>query len=550
MIAHEVPRDAVVVQARRLRRSLPLLAGRRMRAAAGVRRQQPPRAGLPHRRTRHPTSDPVAAGRCRAARRWMFRWLLQRGSRYRRTPVTARPRTHPARQPRTAPASTASTWPGAAATTGFQCSTLTVPLDYSRPSGATIGIAVIRKPPPDSARGLADHQPRWPGESGVDFVEQDAIAFSQLTDHYDLVSFDPRGVGRSHPVRCLTSAQLDTFINTNPDPTTPTQSAAGRAGQAFAEGLLRQERQLPRARRHDRPGPRHGRAACRAGRQPSSRYYGASYGTYLGAKYAQLFPTQIRAMVLDGALTRTVRDRREPGAGQRFRDRPARLPDCLCTSGAQLSARIDRRRPRQSTLHAFEARITRTRSPSARGRSGPASSSRGSPAGCTHRPTGRSFGQAIGQAMQGNGAGMLAFADCLTQRQPDGSYTNLIESNLAINCIDRPWPRTVASYVQAAPHLRQHRARLRRGDRVRHRCRVRSGRCPRSRARIRCARRARRRSSSSAPPATRPRRMCGRRRWRGSCRPACCSPTKATGTRPYLRHDSCVDATVSSYMMT
>jgi pimeloyl-ACP methyl ester carboxylesterase len=263
------------------------------------------------------------------------------------------------------------------------------------------------------------------------------------------VSFDPRGVGRSHPVRCLTSAQLDTFINTNPDPTTPTQLAAVAAeDKSFAKacyakngsflehiGTIDQARDMDVLR------------AALGERQLT--YYGASYGTYLGAKYAQLFPTRIRAMVLDGALdpsqSATAENRVQANGFQT--DLDDFLTSCTskpnCPLGATTAAA-------QSTLHAFEARITQHPIAVGTRTLGPGEFFEGLASGLYSPTDWTEFGQAIGQAMQGNGAGMLAFADGLTQRQPDGSYTNLVESNLAINCIDRPWPRTVASYVQAA----------------------------------------------------------------------------------------------------
>jgi pimeloyl-ACP methyl ester carboxylesterase len=333
--------------------------------------------------------------------------------------------------------------------THFQCATLTVPVDYSRPRGATIGIAVVRKPATGSANGSLIVNPGGPGASGIDFVEQDANAFADLTSHENLVSFDPRGVGQSHPVRCVTSAQLDTFINTNPDPTTSPQLAAVVAtDKAFANAcyakngsFLEHVGTIDQARDMD---------VLRAALGDSKlTYYGASYGTYLGAKYAQLFPTRIRAMVLDGALDpsqpATAENRVQADGFQT--DLDDFLTSCTSKPGCPLGSS---KAAALSKLHALEARITQHPIAVGARTLGPGEFFEGLASGLYSPTDWTEFGQAIGQAMQGNGTYMLAFADNLTERQPDGSYTNLVESNLAINCIDRPWPRKVASYVQAA----------------------------------------------------------------------------------------------------
>src|SRR6185312_11708170 len=118
----------------------------------------------------------------------------------------------------------------------------------------------------------------------------------------DLVSFDPRGVGASRPIRCLSSAQLDAFFNADPDPRTPAARAKLIAlSKQFADACWQRNGSylahvgtIEAARDMD---------VLRAALGDSKlTYYGASYGTFLGAKYAQLFPTHIRAMVLDGAL--------------------------------------------------------------------------------------------------------------------------------------------------------------------------------------------------------------------------------------------------------
>jgi pimeloyl-ACP methyl ester carboxylesterase len=324
-----------------------------------------------------------------------------------------------------------------------------VPLDYSKPHGQTIGVAVIRKVTSGTSRGSLIVNPGGPGESGLEFLSQAAGAFAPLVDHYDLVSFDPRGVGQSHPVRCLTSAQLDTFIDTDPAPTTPAQLAAivaqakQFANACFAKNgsFLSHVGTIDQARDMDVL-----RAALG---DPKLTYYGGSYGTYLGAKYAQLFPTRIRAMVLDGALdpnTGATEQNRVQANGFQT-DLHDFLADCVSRSSCPLGSSVP---AELATLHGIEASVTR-HPIAVGGRSlGAGEFFEGLAQGLYSPTLWPQLAEAIHAATQGSGSAILQFADALLHRDSDGSYTNLIESNLAIDCVDRPSPRTVSAYVTAA----------------------------------------------------------------------------------------------------
>src|SRR6267378_4724553 len=96
---------------------------------------------------------------------------------------------------------------------GFQCATVQVPLDYAHPSAGTIGIAINRKPATDSARRIGSvlTNPGGPGDSGIQFLKGSVGSFSNLNTRFDLIGFDPRGIGQSAPVRCLDGPQEDAF---------------------------------------------------------------------------------------------------------------------------------------------------------------------------------------------------------------------------------------------------------------------------------------------------------------------------------------------------
>jgi pimeloyl-ACP methyl ester carboxylesterase len=112
----------------------------------------------------------------------------------------------------------------------FECSSVTVPLDYANPTGPTIQLAVVRAPADRAHRiGSLITNPGGPGGSGVDFVTQNYPAQPgqpsyfgpRLRADFDIVGFDPRGVGRSAPVTCLSDAQLDRYLAQDPTPDTP-----------------------------------------------------------------------------------------------------------------------------------------------------------------------------------------------------------------------------------------------------------------------------------------------------------------------------------------
>lgn len=187
-----------------------------------------------------------------------------------------------------------------------RCGTLQVPVDWAEPDGATFGLAVAKREAtdPDDDRGPLVINPGGPGGSGVDFAEQAGTYFSKkLLAHFDLIGFDPRGVARSHPVRC--SADLAAKA---PVPVTDTP-AAYRALRAYNAKLGAD------CRKHTGPLIDHVdtlsvvrdidavRAALGA-RQIS--YYGVSYGTLIGQQYAELFPDRVRAAVLDSNMDHSL----------------------------------------------------------------------------------------------------------------------------------------------------------------------------------------------------------------------------------------------------
>ena len=187
-----------------------------------------------------------------------------------------------------------------------QCGTVAVPVDYAEPQGAQAQLAVIRVPATGDRIGVLMVNPGGPGASAVDTVAGMAatLADTDILRRFDLVGFDPRGVGHSTPeLRCRTDAEFDAYRR---DP----MADYSPAGVAHIEQIYREFAQ----RCVERMGPEFlanvGTAssaldidAVRAALgEDQINYLGFSYGSELGAAYADRFGDRVRAMVLDGAV--------------------------------------------------------------------------------------------------------------------------------------------------------------------------------------------------------------------------------------------------------
>ncbi len=183
----------------------------------------------------------------------------------------------------------------------FQCSTVTVPLDYSHPAAGSIGVAVIRKPATDSAHRIGSLL-IGATVAGVDFLRKNSVFYADQFKRFDLVAFDQRGFGRSSPVQCLTDAQRDAINEVDTVLDDPSEQRVFlQANQAVAEACQQKAgRIIPFV---DTASAARDVDAIRAALGESRiTYLGYGYGTFLGQMYAHLFPSRVRAMALDGLL--------------------------------------------------------------------------------------------------------------------------------------------------------------------------------------------------------------------------------------------------------
>ncbi|MGE9807329.1 MULTISPECIES: alpha/beta hydrolase [unclassified Janibacter] len=188
---------------------------------------------------------------------------------------------------------------------GGQCAEMTVPLDYEDPTGETISISVLKAPAVSAGKRIGSLivNPGGPGGSGVDYAAAaDQIVSARVRDRFDVVGFDPRGVGRSEPVDCLDDTALDVYLGADPTPDDAAEEKEFAANaRTFAQGcdeksgdLLTHVSTVEAAKDMD---------VLRAVLGDSQlTYLGKSYGTFLGATYAELFPERVGRLVLDGAL--------------------------------------------------------------------------------------------------------------------------------------------------------------------------------------------------------------------------------------------------------
>ena len=221
-------------------------------------------------------------------------------------------------------------------TATFSCAVITVPLDYANPKGETISIAVKKRAATGGhAQGALFINPGGPGDSGVSFAERAGNAFSpDLLNAYDIIGFDPRGVGSSTAITCSSdddssssTAEPSTSAGATASPSAGTEASGGESYEEWAESTRQSFQELTeQCASHTEPAALLDHvdtvSAARdldilralAG-QEKLNYLGFSYGTYLASVYAETFPGNTGRMVLDGAIDPSL-SLAEQGLGQ------------------------------------------------------------------------------------------------------------------------------------------------------------------------------------------------------------------------------------------
>jgi pimeloyl-ACP methyl ester carboxylesterase len=330
----------------------------------------------------------------------------------------------------------------------LQCGTLTVPLDYDHPQGATIGIAVERHLADEPANRIGSLviNPGGPGVSGIDdFVNELDSLTPQLLDDFDVVTFDPRGVERSDPVTCGETPGATPGPATDPVPQSRAAQKAtfadmrqfAAACEKASGSVLPYVGTVDVARDLDRLRQALGDAGL--------TYMGQSYGTLLGATYAQLFPTHIRAMVLDSAIDPALSfSQMTLGQADGF-EGVLNSFFAWCASMATCTWR-----PSGDPTTALLALLASSRTapaPAGGGRTaGPGELYDALLGGLYSETDWPTLGRALAADAGGNGAPVVAMSDGYSR---DGS-TNGADAGEAVDCLDHPASKVLAAYGQLA----------------------------------------------------------------------------------------------------
>jgi pimeloyl-ACP methyl ester carboxylesterase len=321
----------------------------------------------------------------------------------------------------------------------LECATVQVPLDYDDPASEQIDIAMSRLAAVDPSRreGAILFNPGGPGASGRDLTEAVGSllggAAPELAERFDLIGFDPRGVGASNPVRCVDDAWKDRYVLADASPDNAVEEADAAESTLFGAycqeqlgAALSEYSTNNTARDIDRIREALG--------DEQISFYGISYGTLLGATYGGLFPDRVRVLVLDSAfspelpgespLVTQVRglqasfddwaedcaaDAACPFTAASVADVTARwqaLGDTLDTSPLDVGGRpVNREVLAWGTLAAlYDPRAWSVLS------------------------------QALADAEQGDATVVQALADSYFSRNPDGTYGNDLDAQAVINC--------------------------------------------------------------------------------------------------------------------
>lgn len=343
--------------------------------------------------------------------------------------------------------------------TVWECSFMDVPLDYAEPDGRTIELALIRGKAKDRKRRIGSLLFNFggPGASGVATLPAFGADYDSLRTRYDLVSFDPRGVGRSEGVECADDAQLDALYQ---EDSTPDDTAEE---EEFVQG---QKDFVATCKKNSGPELPYVGTTNAARDMDLMRtvlgddklyYFGISYGTELGGVYAHLFPDKVGRAVFDAVVDPT-QDAEQSSLGQargfqlafdNFTKDCADRGDTCALPGATgeeverwiagLLAKLEEEPADGLGDRALTQTLATT----------------GIASALYSEETWPLLEQGLDEADGGDGALLLALADSLNGRSEDGRYDNSNAANIAINCADNKQRFSLEQTKAALPAFRK-----------------------------------------------------------------------------------------------
>lgn len=340
----------------------------------------------------------------------------------------------------------------------WSCATMKAPRDWAKPKGDTIGIALIR------ARASGDAAQRigslvfnfgGPGGSGVTTLPAFGSDYDKLRTRYDLVSFDPRGVGRSAGVRCENDQQLDAYFQQDmtPDDAAERTALLKATKQFNAACEKNSKKMLPYVRTTD--AARDMDLMRQVLGDDKLYYFGISYGTELGGVYAHLFPKKVGRAVLDAVVDPTqTSEQAALGQAKGFQlalDNYAE--NCVsqtqaCPVGDTAQDVKDRIAKLLKDLDAkpipgnFPRVLTQT------------AATNGIAQALYSKDFWEYLTEGLEQAYAGDGRVLMLLSDSMNGRSDNGEYSNSTAANVAINCADDKPRYTAADVERRLPAFR------------------------------------------------------------------------------------------------
>jgi pimeloyl-ACP methyl ester carboxylesterase len=324
---------------------------------------------------------------------------------------------------------------------GAECGLLSVPVDYAKPDGDVAQLAMIRFKATGQKIGSLVINPGGPGESGVEAAASMAATLPRsVRDRFDLVGFDPRGVANSTPaVWCNSDADNDRL---RADPTVEyTQAGVDhieKENKAFVQRCVDKMGKEFLANLGTANVAKDLDAIRAALGDQKLTYLGYSYGTRIGALYAEAYPDKVRAMILDGAVDPNAdqieEEIRQAAAFQKAFDNYA--ADCAtspdCPLGTDPTKAVD---VYKSLVEPLVKHPAKTKDP--RGLSY-SDAIVGTILPLYSPSLWRHLTQALSELKDGTGDTMLALADLYMGRDANGHYNNSTDVRVAVNCVDKP----------------------------------------------------------------------------------------------------------------
>ncbi len=324
----------------------------------------------------------------------------------------------------------------------LDCTSVTVPLDYADPAGETATVAVLRRRATGDRIGSLLLNPGGPGASGTGFASSIAasLAGGPIPERFDLIGFDPRGVGASRPaIDCETDAERDEErVDIEADSSPAGVALLEADSQEFVDRCVERSGVELLANAGTRDVVRDLDVMRAALGDDQLTYAGFSYGTFIGAKYAEVFPDRVRALLLDGAVD-PAQDPVESTVAQAagfqlafdaFAADCATQPDCpLGTDPAGATAVFQ-----QLTRPLLDRPV-----PVGDGRElGYSDALTGVVQAMYSEQLWEPLRFGLQELASGSGRLLMLLADIYEGRAQDGSYDNKLEAFRAVTCVDDP----------------------------------------------------------------------------------------------------------------